>query len=38
MMVVRGGEGGVERGGGGGSACAPVHSNKYFSSEVKHPD
>lgn len=37
MMVVRGGEGGVERG-GGGSACAPVHSNKYFSSEVKHPD
>ena len=38
MMVVRGGEGGVERGGGGGSSCAPVHSNKYFSSEVKHPD
>lgn len=36
MMVVRGGEGGVER--GGGSSCAPVHSNKYFSSEVKHPD
>ena len=35
MMVVRGGEGGVER---GGSSCAPVHSNKYFSSEVKHPD
>ena len=38
MMVVRGGEGGVER--GGGSSCAPVHSSKYFSSdhEVKHPD